>query len=885
MEPRARRWPFFLAASMALGGLSMFAPIVLEVVQDDIVTPYFATEAAPEFRGRWKEFVAADALGFEIRYTILERPQNFVEWGLDETWKGILRGFAEIPRAWWLRGATTWYGSSSGSGVACSTGSPCTLTTLLCGGGSCGYARAPGDTLVLKGTRASPQTYTTSNGGVGNGINVAKLWGGGTSGNQITIKAEQWRGVTIDCKAPSAGLDNDARCIETFSNVQFVTLQDLIFDNTSTATRDTTGQVDGQVEPAERGNPFTWIGQGSKVIHCIIKNQNNGLVGTGSAPGGGREMYWNVTYYNGYHYSGPGTSGVRGHGHGIYLQNQATTEADRTTYEANVFFRNGDAGEHVYTEGGFIKKISALNNVDFLEGMGTSGSWLGTVGRGQVFGANGTADCASSKLLSDFIASGNEYWDARSGSEGVKLGYTKGFGNASIHDNFWAFHGNGITIGGPCGTNSITSNTIYGVLNSMTCNQYGTNTCPGTTLPTTGQRPIYQVYKYGAGEGRLILYNWNLASTYAFDPAQAGGYAGEAYEIRTNNNPTSASPQTGTWNGSGTITVNTSGYTPEDPGSDWPIPAESGPAFLVIMFEPAAGAAATPTPTVTSTPSRTPTSTSTATRTPTFTASATSTPTKTPTVTNTPVNTSTPSNTPSNTATPTRTPTRTPTFTPSPTATPATVLEPAFEFEDCQIVSPAAIVSNVDASGGRYVTSSTADSGKVVCPFHVSAAGVYAFWTRVYSEDGTHDALYIDIDGDSLSGCATCMDNGNTSNPHVFDTAESKQPCSGDPDGNNCQVEQRWAGWIWNRVNDETATCGLCSGNATQRLFTLTAGNHILTFRWKDAASSTAGAKLDKAIITPNLDYDPGNIEQAPGTPGITKPRPVRVRPLPTPIH
>jgi hypothetical protein len=834
-----RRWPFILAAAMFLGGISLFVPILLEVVQDDIITPYFEAEDAPEITMHYvRRTKTTDVFGFHLVREVIEREANATpaEWAQRVVVSSVLRGFNQISHAWWLKGATTWYASSAGSGVACSSGTPCSIQTLTCSGGSCNYPRAPGDTCILKGTVASPQTY-----GPAATATFSKFWGGGTAGAQVTFKPEQWRGVTIDCRAIGIGVNASGNCLDLgFGSVVYTTVQDLILINSSTSTRNvaTAGGTSGDDSPPERGNGIGAAkNAGVKIIHCIVKDQDNGFQGDGTNGAGPREFTYNISYYNGYEYTD------RGHGHGFYLQNSDTSAPcaypnDYVKMIDNLSFYNGDVGTQYYAQSGKLQCMEYSHNIEGPTGMGTSGNWILGLRAAFSLGFQGTfVDCTDTghQAINPIVDS-NEWYSGSASSEGFKNGLGRGTQDETITNNFMAFGGTGMSTTGPCGSPNVSNNTIYGTLGGQTCNQYGTgNTCPGA-LPTVGQRIIYQAHPYALGFGRALCYSWASQGTCTIDLTNPllNLYNGEAYNIYTNYGMLSAPIKTGTYTGSGTEVLNTSGYTVEPPGGDWPLPTQSGPKWIVFEFEPQSGAVNTPTPTNTAT----------------FT--ATKTPTLTPTVTKSPTPTATFTATITASASPTSSPTFTNTYTPSVTNTPSrtptalAVISLADEFENCVLSPPMVRANDTLASGGAYITSPTQYQGKAACTFHISVTGDYTVWAHalspVTSPNGLNDSVFIDIDGDASPNCVT---DGNSSCTHIFDTASGK----GLP---NCEVDRQWGGWIWNPVNDRSYSGACGTGEGSARLFHLTPGDHTLTFRMRDP-----NTQLDNYVITADPTYDP----------------------------
>lgn len=105
-----------------------------------------------------------------------------------------------------------------------------------------------------------------------------------------------------------------------------------------------------------------FVGANSKLINCRI--YNNGGNGVGFwRPALNAEIYGCVIYHNGYE----GTA--RGHGHGIYSQNESGTKLIRD----NVLFHSYGIGIHIYTENGAIDGYVLEGNVIFNSGIPGAG--------------------------------------------------------------------------------------------------------------------------------------------------------------------------------------------------------------------------------------------------------------------------------------------------------------------------------------------------------------------------------------------------------------------------------------------------------------------------------------------------------------------------------
>ena len=95
--------------------------------------------------------------------------------------------------------------------------------------------------------------------------------------------------------------------------------------------------------PADaRGSGVGMYAEGVKLINLVVHDTGVGVGNWSPAPDG--EVYGCIIFYNGW------DAPDRGHGHGIYAQN----ETGKKYLTDNVIFRQFSYGIHAYTEGGKI---------------------------------------------------------------------------------------------------------------------------------------------------------------------------------------------------------------------------------------------------------------------------------------------------------------------------------------------------------------------------------------------------------------------------------------------------------------------------------------------------------------------------------------------------
>lgn len=795
------------------------------------------------------------------------------------------------------------YVTATGSNAACTLAQPGSLTMALTG--ACTGGVNPGETVWVRDS-AGPYTTNATTKRLLTTVN-------GTANAPIKFRRYLNEIPVIDCNADLSAANSNGQCTGTLNNSgQYTWIWGWYITNTSTQSR---------LSPDEAGNHGpTTMGEmiisatGARAIHNWIRGSSNAILKTAIAGGittGEQHLDFNYSFDNGYW----GT--IRSYGHDLYIKNgDSRGEAGRSYIYGHVGLRSWQVGDQFYSTTDTVSYITQTYSIEAASGHGTSpnanwsarGVWnpyyLGTSG-------GGATSCHSlgSKTLYKTLFDHNI---AYGGGGGLVFGATKGSCDNTVTNNL--FYEDGVAmqmttpssgVGGTWAPLTLTGNTFIATPDGSGGCPAGDSTCAATftaahypsntylsTYPSSGQERMYVPdATYELGWGWVWVGNWDLAANVTIDLAAMGAQPNQAYKVY---NWQDYDPKNSTAIASGTCvgtcgsisvasTISAGSITPTllttDGSTSFGTAPDLGPRTVVFFVTTNLAATVTPTPTATA--SQTPTRTNTPSLTPTFTSTRTSSPTATLTATITPSQSPTASNTPTRTftasATFTASPTRTntPTLTPTLTATPVSVLAPTFEAEACQgITTDAGIVIDADASGGRYVSSSVANRGKVACTFRADSAGTYVAWAHVYSPDTSHDSWFIDMDGDSLVGCAACMTDGNTTNVHKFDALDRLTPTD---DGLACDAAPHvglLGRWFWNPVNDRSVTSGPCSGTGTLRTFALTAATHTLSFRGREETS-----RLDKLILTTNLNYDPNEIETQGSTTRGT--RPLRVM-LPT---
>jgi long-chain acyl-CoA synthetase len=256
--------------------------------------------------------------------------------------------------------------------------------------------------------------------------------------------------------------------------------------------------------PADaRGAGIGMFAPGSKLIDLVVHDTG---VGVGNwTPASDGEVYGCIIFYNGW------DAPDRGHGHGIYAQNQT----GKKYLTDNVIFRQFSYGIHGYTEGGKIDNFDVQGNIVFNNGEVSLQSGFATnilVGGLQV---------AQSPTLKENVT----YFPSGKGSN--NLGYNAGYANATVTNNYFVA-GTALEIVAPTGTTALTGNTFIGQIGGFTQSAYPTNTY--VTPPPTGTHVVVRPNKYDPSRANLAVFNWDGQAAVPVDVSTVLT-SGDAYDL------------------------------------------------------------------------------------------------------------------------------------------------------------------------------------------------------------------------------------------------------------------------------------------------------------------------------------------------------------------
>ncbi len=406
----------------------------------------------------------------------------------------------------------------------------------------------PGDTVWLRGG-----TYV--------GTFIATL--NGTADRPIVVRQYPGEYATIDC----ASLANPAISVRG-SYTWFWG-----FEVMSSDTHRQTLQTGSSPAEITRGDGFQIYQDsqgdthpGLKFINLVVHDLRQGFSFWQEAVDG--EISGCIIYYNGW------TAPDRGHGHGIYTQNQTGTK----TIEGNIIFSGFGLGIQAYGSetshlDNFLVQGNTLFNSGDLEPTGGSRNLL----------IGGSSVAHDPKIL-------NNAFYRLYGGGGVetdfKLGYNAACQEPTIVGNYVA-----TSVDINCTDMTIAGNTFYGTpIQGVTKSQF-----PDSTYLSSqpGAPDVFvQPNTYEPGRANVTVFNWPHQDAVAVD--LSGVLAiGSDYEIRNAQNYFGPIVASGRYAG-GAVSIPMTGLAPAAP-IGLPAPAPTGPEFNAFVVQTSQSARPTPT--------------------------------------------------------------------------------------------------------------------------------------------------------------------------------------------------------------------------------------------------------------------------------------------------
>jgi hypothetical protein len=318
------------------------------------------------------------------------------------------------------------------------------------------------------------------------------------------------------------------------------------------------------------------------------------------------EVHGNIIFYNGW--QGPGTD--RGHGHGIYVQNQYGAKL----ISDNIIFDQEGLGIQAYGSGNaYLQNVTLDGNTVFNNGAISRGGKLvdnilvaiGSVPKNIVVKDNLTyhqpnRDDGYSRLgwswsgtNENLIATGNYFIGGGAGEAGVEVWnwnsltftgntvYTVSAADVILKSSKvpgYTWDNNRYYGAGKFSYNG----TMQGWSAWKSATGKDANSTYTSGAPT-GVWTMVRPNKYEPGRGNITIYNWDLRSSVDVDVSKVVS-AGATYEVRDAQNFFGAPIATGTYNG-GTISIPMTGLAKMRPvGSVGNIPPHSGPQFGAFVI-------------------------------------------------------------------------------------------------------------------------------------------------------------------------------------------------------------------------------------------------------------------------------------------------------------
>jgi PKD repeat protein len=424
-------------------------------------------------------------------------------------------------------------GSSSGDG---SLANPWNLATALAGPASV----LPGDTIWLRG-------------GTYHGTFTSKL--SGTSIAPIIVRRFRNERATLD--GGSAGFNTPVLYVEG-QYTWFWGFEIMTSDTNRVSQQSGSSPTDLSLGGGI-GTGQTTNHPGLKFINLAVHDtQDNGFWKQEV----NAEINGCLFYYNGW--SAPD----RGHGHGIYAQNDTGSTMRLID---NIVFQQFDKGIQI-----FGSAAAPLNNMD-LEGntVFQNGYMVSTQDSNNIeIGGGQTAQ--NPTLLNNYSYYSNLGKD--------DIGYSPTTGTANlVYKNNYAASGNDWPMLLQGASNpTITGNTFRGHAGGFSSTYCSTNTCYlGSPPPNAPNAVFVRPNQYEPGRANITVYNWSHASTVDAN-VSAVLQTGDTYEVHNAQNYFGAAVLSGVYSGS-PLHLPMTGLASAAPVG-WPTPAATGPEFNAFVL-------------------------------------------------------------------------------------------------------------------------------------------------------------------------------------------------------------------------------------------------------------------------------------------------------------
>jgi len=452
-------------------------------------------------------------------------------------------------------------GSSSGDG---SINNPWDLQTALNQPASV----LPGDIIWVR------------NGVYGNGGTIFQSNLNGTSTQPITVRQYSGERATVN-----GGLQINGTYTQYWG-----------FEVTNAAIANRNSGTSGENPPPNFPSGFSIYGTGNQFINLIVHDTAEGFGFWTAAQGG--EIYGSLIYNNGW-------QGLdRGHGHGIYTQNQTGVK----TISDNIIFQGFGEGIQCYgSSAAFVQNYVFDSNTIFNSGTlagthqynlliaGSSGLQNITVTNNYTYHTptdnTGTSalDWGGSTPALNLTATGNYFMGGNPAVEVFSWTGATFTGNEAYSDGGYTMSAGNLQ----SSTYTWNNNSYYGgglLLNSQGLQFPGWQTATGldqnstfSASAPTGTSVFVLPNKYETGRANITIYNWGMENTVAVDVSNVLS-VGQSYVIRNAQDFFAAPVATGTYAG-GLLTIPMSGLTAAQPQGTVPNPVlPSAPQFGAFVL-------------------------------------------------------------------------------------------------------------------------------------------------------------------------------------------------------------------------------------------------------------------------------------------------------------
>jgi parallel beta-helix repeat protein len=313
-----------------------------------------------------------------------------------------------------------------------------------------------------------------------------------------------------------------------------------------------------------RGMNVEVRGPHTKLVNLTVHDGGGGLGIWSTAAEA--EAHGNIIYYNGYE------SPDRGHGHGIYVQNE---HGERRISE-NIIFSQFDHGIHAYgSSNAPLDHITLEGNVVFNNGNLDHGLKERRYSRNILLGGGRIAKNPILRQNYTYFSPG-----VRRGGDN-NLGYSAGCSNLIGSENY--FVGElPLVLGGGC-SGTLTENVFHGPMGEAFKAQYPKNSYLADR--PAGVSVFVRRNGYEKGRANIVIYNWDRWRHVRVDLKPAGLEPGTRFEIRDAQNFFGDPVLTGVYDGR-PVTITMRGLSVGQPVEGIGAPPHSAPEFGAFVLLP-----------------------------------------------------------------------------------------------------------------------------------------------------------------------------------------------------------------------------------------------------------------------------------------------------------